>query len=706
MIPVFRSLLRTLAILTLLHQTSLDAELFVSSFSGNRVMRFSETNGAPIGTGIFVAANSGGLSLPHGLAFGPDGNLYVASAGTDAVLRYNGTNGAFIGEFLPAGSGGLDYPVWLEFRGPYLYVSSQLNDSVLRYNATNGAFIDAFVTANSGGLDGPSGMAFGPDGHLYVVARFGNNVLRYSGTNGAFIDEIVPVGRLAQPFGIKFGPIGDFYVASGNDNKVSRFSAGNGAYLGDFIPTGIGSLSLPIDLAFGPNGDLFVASFNNNKVARFNGASGSYIGDFVTSGSAGIAGPNFMLFRAARTYGTNIPGIGPIGPIEQRHLGLTFTEGPAADANGNVYFTDVQANRIYRSDTRGLLSVFMTNSRACNGLMFNQSGRLIACQRDERRMISINLANTNVTSIASNFAGRAFIGPNDVVVDSYGGAYFSDPNFGTGQSGPTQSVYYVSAAGQVSQVVSNLSRPNGVILSLDEQTLFVVLSGAARLMRYPIVTPGTVGPAVTNNLPVSGDGMTIDTAGNLYLCQPSANRVLVLSPAGATLGSIPFPESPANCTFGGSDMKTLFVTARTSVYVCPMQATGYRFAWNPATYADFQTKFFGTTNLSDAGPSADPDGDGAENQLEYLVRSHPLSAGDAWHISFQYTNANAQISFLQIAGRGFDVEHNTSVSSQGWVSLVASGNPPAITATNRSITISHPADPGVNSFYRVRVFEP
>src|SRR4030095_622772 len=102
-------------------------------------------------------------------------------------------------------------------------------------------------------------------------------------------------------------------------------------------------------------------------------------------------------------------------------------------------------------------------------------------------------ANTNVTSIASNFAGRAFIGPNDIVVDSYSGAYFSDPNFGTGQTGPTQSVYYVSATGQVSQVAGNLSRPNGVILSVDERTLYVVLSGVARLMSYPILSPGNVG---------------------------------------------------------------------------------------------------------------------------------------------------------------------------------------------------------------------
>jgi gluconolactonase len=549
-------------------------------------------------------------------------------------------------------------------------------------------------------------MAFGPDGDLYVVARFGDNVLRYNGTNGSFLGEVVPAGQLTQPFGIKFGPAAEFYVASGNANKIARFANENGAYMGDFITSGAGGLSLPIDLAFGPNGDLFVASFNNNKVARFNGASGSYGGDFVTSASAGLNGPNFMVFRPARTYGTNIPGIGPVGPIEQRHLGLTFTEGPAADANGNVYFTDVQANRIYRSDTRGLLSVFLTNSRACNGLMFNQAGRLIACQRDERRIISTDVATTNITSVASNFAGRPFIGPNDLVVDSSGGAYFTDPNFGSGQSGPTQSVYYVSAAGQVSQIASNLSRPNGVILSVDEQTLYVVLSGAPRLMRYPIFGPGSVGAPSTNTLPGTGDGVTIDTAGNLYLCQPSLNSVLVLSSAGATLGSIPFPESPANCTFGGKDMKTLYVTARTSVYACQMNAVGHRFAWNSVSYADFQTKFFGTTNAPSSGLADDPDRDGAHNHLEYLARSHPLSGGDAWSITLRRTNSTAHVSFLQIAGRGFDVEQNSVAGLSGWSSLAVLGNPPVVVGTNRMVGMEDPIDAVTNRFYRVRIFEP
>jgi DNA-binding beta-propeller fold protein YncE len=283
------------------------ADLFVSSFNNGRVYWFTER------TGQFISTFGGLLSLPHGLAFGPDGNLYVASAGNDAVLRYNRTNGQFIDVFIPTGTG-LDYPVWLEFRGDSLYVSSQLNNQVLRYNATNGAFISALVSSNSnGGLNGPSGMTWGPDGHLYVVGRFGNHVMRYDGTNGTFLGAFVPAGGggLAQPFGCQFGPDGNLYVVGGNNNRVLRFHGTTGALLGDFTTNGV---AFPIGLAFGSDTNLYVASFSDNRVVKFNGLTGALIGDFVIAGAAGLSGPNFMLFHdfgppgidSIRRAGTNV----------------------------------------------------------------------------------------------------------------------------------------------------------------------------------------------------------------------------------------------------------------------------------------------------------------------------------------------------------------------------------------------------------------
>jgi DNA-binding beta-propeller fold protein YncE len=271
------------------------ADLLVSSFSNGRVYRFNEHTGQYVDT--FVQNTNGLLNLPHGLAFGPDGNLYVASAGNDSVIRYNGTNGSFLKVFIPTASGSLDYPVWLEFRGETLYVSSQLNNQVLCYNATNGLYTSALVSSNSnGGLNGPSGMTWGPDGRLYVAGRFGNHIMRYNGTNGSSPEVFVPAGggKLAQPFGCHFGPDGNLYVTSGNSNLVARFNGTNGTPLGDF---GTNTLAFPVGLEFSPDTNLYVASLNSNRVVRFNGATGALMGDFVVAGATGLSSPNFMLFH-------------------------------------------------------------------------------------------------------------------------------------------------------------------------------------------------------------------------------------------------------------------------------------------------------------------------------------------------------------------------------------------------------------------------
>lgn len=273
------------------------ADLLVSGFTSGRVYRFNEHSGQFVD--VFVPNTNSLLNLPHGLAFGPDGNFYVASAGNDSVLRYNGTNGAFLNAFISPGAGGLDYPVALVFRSGSLYVSSQLNNQILRYDPVTGGFLNAFVPANAmanGGLNGPSDMTWGPDGHLYVVGRYGNHVLRYDGTNATFLNVFVAAGAggLSQPFGGRFGPDGHLYVVSGDNNRVMRFHGATGAPLGDFTTGGLG---FPIGLEFGPDTNLYVASFGGQRVVRFNGTTGALIGDFAVAGTTGLSGPNFMLFH-------------------------------------------------------------------------------------------------------------------------------------------------------------------------------------------------------------------------------------------------------------------------------------------------------------------------------------------------------------------------------------------------------------------------
>jgi gluconolactonase len=280
-----------------------------------------------------------------------------------------------------------------------------------------------------------------------------------------------------------------------------------------------------------------------------------------------------------------IPGIGPAGKIVKLHTGFKFTEGPAADRAGNVYFTDIPAERIHRVDAEGKLSVFREKSGHANGLMFNAKGELVACEMDGR-VVAVSPDGKAVRPLAEQYEGKRFNAPNDLVIDREGGVYFTDPAFRAPEPLPQgkTAVYYVSPGGKVTRLIDNLPNPNGVILSPDEKTLYVIPTGQAEMMAYPVEAPGKLGagrvfctlkqPEGKKGAP-GGDGLTIDTKGNLYIT--SQLGIQVFEPSGKLLGVIAFPEQPANVTFGGPDRKTLYVTARTSLYTAPMHATGHVF---------------------------------------------------------------------------------------------------------------------------------
>ncbi|MFO0870345.1 MAG: SMP-30/gluconolactonase/LRE family protein [Pirellulales bacterium] len=165
-----------------------------------------------------------------------------------------------------------------------------------------------------------------------------------------------------------------------------------------------------------------------------------------------------------------IAGIGPTGPIKKLHTSLQFTEGPAADRRGNLYFSDIPADRIYQLDSQGQLSVFLEPSHHTNGLMINAAGHLVACEMDGR-IVEIDLATKKVTPLAAQFAGQRFNAPNDLVLDQAGGVYFTDPRFRAPMPLPQgkEAFYYLSAAGQVTRLGDQLAAPNGIILSPDEE---------------------------------------------------------------------------------------------------------------------------------------------------------------------------------------------------------------------------------------------
>ncbi|MBN2491374.1 MAG: SMP-30/gluconolactonase/LRE family protein [Planctomycetes bacterium] len=269
-------------------------------------------------------------------------------------------------------------------------------------------------------------------------------------------------------------------------------------------------------------------------------------------------------------------GVGPAGEVQRVAGGLTFTEGPAADEDGNLYFTDVRRSLILKLDAAGRMATFLADTDRCNGLVFAGPKRLLACQGGAGKLIAIDLETRAIKVRADGFDGVRFNAPNDLVADATGGVYFTDPVFGQSVlHHKTEAVYYVAPDGRVTRVLKDRAKPNGISLSPDGKTLYVLHSSESALTAFPVEEPGRVGAGKRLGPARPGDGMTLDEHGNLYLTQPADKIVLVLSPTGDVRARIEIPEAPTNCTFGGKDRRTLFVTARTSVYAVPMHVRGH-----------------------------------------------------------------------------------------------------------------------------------
>ena len=197
---------------------SADGRILVTSSLDNRVVQL---NAAGEYVGDFVEAGSGGLNYPAAMTFGPDGNLFVVSRDSHSVLRYDGLTGAYLGAFVSTGAGGISFPWGLAF-GPdgNLYVSSNDDDhSIFRYDGSTGQFIDIFVpVADNGGLDLARGLLFKPDGNLLVASFNTNQVLEFDGQTGAFVRQFNNGGTqtaltLDGPWGLRLGPTGNVFVS-------------------------------------------------------------------------------------------------------------------------------------------------------------------------------------------------------------------------------------------------------------------------------------------------------------------------------------------------------------------------------------------------------------------------------------------------------------------------------------------------------------
>ena len=287
------------------------------------------------------------------------------------------------------------------------------------------------------------------------------------------------------------------------------------------------------------------------------------------------------------------PAIDRLVPLDARLErvagGFGFTEGPVWSPAGYLLFSDPNNNRIYRWDPDGEVSVYRTNSGytgmdiaeygqpGSNGLAIDREGRLTIDEHGNRRLTRIE-KNGVVTILADRYEGKRLNSPNDLVYKSDGSIYFTDPPFGLPKAFddprkelPFSGVFRLDA-GRLQLVARDLAGPNGLAFSPDERYLYVTNWDPKHkvVMQYEVAADGTLraGRVFFDMTAAPGeealDGMKVDRDGNLFVSGPGG--VWVLAPDGRHLGTIHAPELPANMAWGDADGRTLYFTARTSVY--------------------------------------------------------------------------------------------------------------------------------------------
>lgn len=244
--------------------------------------------------------------------------------------------------------------------------------------------------------------------------------------------------------------------------------------------------------------------------------------------------------------------------------GFKFTEGPASDKSGNLFFTDIPNNRIHQWSLQGKLSTFREDSGGANGLFFDRQGDLVACEGTARRLVSIG-PKDKLTVLAERYQNKRFNSLNDLWIDPKGGIYFTDPRYGSqeGMEQDGEHVYYLLPdRKKVIRVIDDMVQPNGIIGNPEGELLYVTDQGDGKTFVYHTKEDGILSDKKLFALEGS-DGMTIDDEGNIYL---TTNVVAVYDPNGRKIEEIEVPEQPSNVCFGGEDNQTLFITARTSLY--------------------------------------------------------------------------------------------------------------------------------------------
>ena len=258
-----------------------------------------------------------------------------------------------------------------------------------------------------------------------------------------------------------------------------------------------------------------------------------------------------------------------------------FVEGPVWDGKGVLYFSDMNAKKVYKyipaKGTAGFSVI--RNGQVTNGMAFDSSGSLLVCEQGPTNEV-VRMDTTGIVTeiIANRFNGKPFNNPNDLCKDKNGGIYFTDPTW-AGLPQDKHPVYYIKPTGEVILINGDFLKPNGICLSLDGKLLYVDDSNDKNVFVFDVQPDGTaINKRVFCVLKVntgqvsSADGMKIDSEGSLYIA--TAVGIQVFNSSGVAQKIINIPETPTNVAFGGKDLKTLYITAGTSLYSIQVDIPG------------------------------------------------------------------------------------------------------------------------------------
>jgi gluconolactonase len=273
------------------------------------------------------------------------------------------------------------------------------------------------------------------------------------------------------------------------------------------------------------------------------------------------------------------------GPAERLATGFVFTEGPSWHPDGFYYFVDIRRSLLFRLRPGQTPEVVRSETGEGNGTTFDLQGRLVICEGGNRR-VSRMAADGSVAVLMDRYQGKRINRPNDVVCRSDGSIWFTDPGLRIplGDKELAHSGVYRIMPDGTKRLVAEFEYPNGLVFSPDERTLYVAntrqaqyihaieLDAQGDMVRRRIFAD--MSSEETDGVP---DGMKVDVEGRVFCTGPGGTWVF--APNGERIGIIRTPEIPANLCFGGADLKTIFFTARTSIYTMRSKVAGQPHPW-------------------------------------------------------------------------------------------------------------------------------